>query len=321
MNKIKRTYLKRIFKVVVILVFFQPILSLATPAGADNVRIHTGTPRKIGDSLFSVTTEWRQDQALTYLATGMLFLSGPDSKKSPSAIKVAKKLVTGIKDSMVYLYPDWRGANPVQSTGEPEVTISNHEGFSFIYMTIKDYANQEITYDMVNKSFSSAGVEVAIDLVLASGVESVLSRRMGKTKKSTGGGDGEIQIKIDQQFITVKTKGKNIQQLEEEIASALSSATISHSPLYANLKDGNERNNPPFDGSEVQIKHLAANALTIDLTDPNLGVWIKFKFKDENKSHSIMEPASMIEIVAILALLGFGFVWFTRMKKAKQEKQ
>lgn len=324
MNKTIKSKRQQLLTIFLVTMFFHPTLSYATPAGQDNVRIHIESPgpRKNGDTLFSVTGEWRKDENLSYLSKGMLFVKGPDKKNSPDSKKIAKNLVKAIKDGMVYLYPGWRGAVPKQTANEPIVTISNAQGFSFMFMTIKDYANQILTFDLVNNPFAAEGVDAAVDIVRASAVESLIGNRMLKQKGVTDEThSGEITIRVDQQSVTVKTDNKSPEQIEKEIAAGLSFGSLNSSPLYPNLRDGDERNTVPFDGHEVQFLHLAADSITTDINDRSLGVIVKLKFKDENKSHDIVDPPTMVFLGGLIILAYIGFQYYKTKQQNKLEDE
>ncbi len=55
--------------------------------------------------------------------------------------------------------------------GQPEMTISNKEGFSLFKVTFRDYTNGKMTYDLHGKSFSAAKVAVGVDIVYSAAVE------------------------------------------------------------------------------------------------------------------------------------------------------
>lgn len=284
----------------------QPASAIPTSAEHDKLRIHTGTPKKSGDSLFSYTAEWRIDDGESYHSTGMSFLNA--DKIDPAAPgAVTKKLVTAMKDGMTQLDPKWRGIAISQPEDQAELTIANKAGYSLNTVTVKDYTNQALKYDLVDKRFNSEGVQVAIDLVLAADVEYLDNF---SSKKSQTASQGDIQITIDDQApIHIKTDGKTTRELEQEIASRLASSQLSQTPLYAGMIGKDKRNNKPFDGSEVQLLNLAAKSLAIEITDPALGVLTKFKFKDENHPVKVAEPRFMLGLLGGIVVLAVGYFW------------
>jgi hypothetical protein len=288
---------------------FQPAFAVTTAADQDNIRVHTSHPKKTSDSLFSATVEWRIDDNELYRTNGLSFLS---TEKSDGLI-AAKKLATALSDGMTELYPSWRGIKVSHPKDQPELTIANKAGFSLTSATFKDYSNQALSYDLVDKSFNSDGVQVAIDLVYAADVEYLEGFT---SKKSQLASQGDIEITIDEQKpVLIKTDGKTTHELEVEIARQLTSSQLSETPLFPSIVGGDTRNNKPFDGSEVQLLNLAAKSITINNTDPNLGVLTKFKFKDENSSVKVVAPMSMLWLVILGGILAGGYFWFSKTKK------
>lgn len=228
---------------------------------------------------------------------------------------ITKKLVTAmVKDGMIQMDPSWRGITVTQAQDLAEMTIANKVGYSISTITFKDYTNQALKYDLGDRSFSSAGVQVAIDLVLAADVEYLDDF---SSKKSQTASQGTIDIIIDDRKpIHIKTDGKTTRELEREIAGQLSSSQLSETPLYAGIIGKDTRNNKPFDGSELQLSNLAAKSIAIDITDPALGVLTKFKFKDENPSVKVAEPRFMLGILGGISLLALAYFW--RKNKRKQ---
>jgi len=293
-------------------VFFQSAHAATTMADRDKLRIHTSIPKKTGDSLFSYTAEWRIDDGESYHATGLSFLNPAKIDGSTSSAFISKKLVTAMKDGMIQLDPNWRGITISQPQDQPELAIANKSGYSLTSVTVRDYTNQALSYDLSDKSFSSAEVQVAIDLVLAADVE-YLERFTAK--KSQTASQGDIEIAVDgQKPIHIITDGKTTRELEKEIAGQLTSSYLSDSPLIPGLVSKDTRNNKPFDGSEVQLLNLAAKSIAIDIRDPALGVLTKFKFKDENRSVKAIEPRFMMAILALASILAVGYFWRRNFK-------
>ncbi|MGZ4958117.1 MAG: hypothetical protein ACXV7J_02585 [Methylomonas sp.] len=291
----------------------QPAAAVTTPAEQDKLHIHTGIPKKAGDSLFSYTAEWRIDNGESYHSTGMSFLNA-DKMDSAAPDAVTKKLVTAMKDGMTQLDPKWRGITISQPEDKAEMTIANKAGYSLNTVTVKDYTNQALKYDLGDKTFNSAGVQVAIDLVLAADVEYLDNF---SSKKSQTASQGDIQITLDDQVpIHIKTDGKTTRELEQEIVSRLASSQLSQTPLYAGIIGKDKRNNKPFDGSEVQLSKLAVKSLAIEITDPALGVLTKFRFKNENSGVKVAQPHFMLGLFGGIVILALAYFW-RKNRKAK----
>lgn len=289
---------------------FQPVFAITTAADQDQLRVHTSTPKKTADSLLSSTIEWRVDEGEMYRSTGLSFLNAAKTDGATSA----KKLATALIDGMSELYPSWRGTVISHPKDQPELTIANKGGYSLTSVTIRDYTNQALSYDLIDKSFNTAGVQVAIDLVYAADVEYIEGYTPKKLQLAS---QGDIEVTIDEQApIIIKTDGKTTRELEVEIAHQLTSSQLSEKlPLIPSLLGGDTRNNKPFDGSEVQLLNFAAKSITINVTDPNLGVITKFKFKDENSTVKVVAPMSMLWIALLGGILAGGYFWYNKTKK------
>lgn len=280
----------------------------ATPYGRDQIRVHTGEAGKPGDTLFALTSRWRIDGDVTYESTGITFVSGAERPKPTTGPGVAKKLAIAMSDGMIKQYPSWRGVEAVNVPGQPEMTISNKEGFSLFKVTFRDYTNGKMTYDLHGKSFSAAKVAVGVDIVYSAAVEylAAFANVEEKMTEATGGG---IDISVDGgQTISVATQGKTTEQIEQAIASKLSSGQISTSVLYDHTTDGDARNSKPYDGSSVHFLNLPAKSITIQVNDPSLGALMKFKFPDEDAPLSLVKPIQFSLLGgAVIALLWFFF--------------
>jgi hypothetical protein len=293
---------------------FQPALAVTTPADQDKLRIHTGLPKKASDSLFSYTAEWRIDDGELYRTTGLSFLNSAKVDPNASPAVITKKLVTAMKDGMIQLDPNWRGINLTQPQDQAELTIANKKGYSLTTVTVRDYSNQQLRFDVGDKNFNADGVQVAIDVVLAADVEYLDGF---SSKRSPLASQGEIEVVIDgSKPVQVKTDGKTTKQIEEELARQLAGAKLSEFPLYPNLSNSDTRNNKPFDNSEVQLLNLAAKSVSINVTDPAVGVLTKFKFKDDNHSVKVVEPRFMLAALGVGSGLLIGFYWFRNRKKS-----
>lgn len=289
-----------------VLAFSSFAYAAETPVGENKLRIHTSLPKKAGESLFSYTVEWRQDGGKLYHSTGMSFLDAQKYDESASAARVAKKLATSIKDSMIRLDPNWRGLVVDQPQEQAELILSNKAGYALTAVVVRDYTNQALVFDLVDKSFNAAPVQVALDLVLAAEVE-YLDKFSGQ--KPTTASQGEIEIRLDEQSpIRIKTDGKTTAEIEAEIAKQLNVAKLSGSSLVTSQANKDTRNIKPFDGSEIQLLNLAAKSVAIDINDPSLGVLVKFKFKDEGSAIA-EESNPMLVILVLASLLIAGYFW------------
>ncbi|MDD4913571.1 MAG: hypothetical protein PHW13_00865 [Methylococcales bacterium] len=293
---------------------FQPAFAIsATPASQDELRIHTSMPNKTHDSLFSYTVEWRMDDGELYRSTGISFLNAARLDSNASTAQIGKKLVSAMKDGMVQLDPNWRGVTVTQPRDQPEIVVANKAGFSVTTVTVRDYSNQALSYDLNGRRFNQDGVQIAIDLVYAADVEYLEGFT---SKKAQSASQGEIDITVgDQKPVRIKTDGKTSRQLEEEIARSLSGSHLSDKPLYEGMVSTDTRNNKPFDGGEVQLPNVSATSITIGITDPALGVLTKFRFKDENHSVKVIEPRFMLGILGAGSLLAVVAIWYRNRKK------
>lgn len=292
----------------------QSAYAATTPAGQNKLRIHTSLPKKTGESLFSYTAEWRQDGGKRYHSTGMSFLDANKFDESASIPRIAKKLASSMKESMIRLDPGWRGIIVDQPQGQAEFILSNKTGYALTSVVVRDYTNQALTFDLVDKSFNADQVQLAFDLVLAADVE-YLEKFSGQKSKIASGGDIEIRID-DQKPIQIKTDGKTTRDLETEIVRQLSVSKLSTTTLVTSQIHKDTRNIKPFDGSEIQLLNLAAKSVFIDINDPSLGVLVKFTFKDQNPSLET-EPRFMLVILGLVGLIIAGYFWRNKQKSQR----
>ena len=168
-----------------------------------------------------------------------------------------------------------------------------------------------MTFDLLGKRFNSADVKLAFDIVLAADVEYLDKFSSQKLKTAT---HGNIEIKIDDlPTVQIKTDGKTTREIETEISQHLSGAKLSDSTLVTSQIGKDTRNIKPFDGSEVQLTNLAAKSISIDITDPSVGVLVKFKFKGGNTVVS-SESHTRLFVIAGLGLLAAGFFRFRKKR-------
>lgn len=277
----------------------------ATPAEQDVLSMQASLPKKPSDSLFSYTVEWRQDEQEAYHVTGLSFLNAEKYTGEDGPSRVTQKIITSLKDGMIQLDPKLRGINLTQKDDQPQLKIANKAGYSLTYVMFRDYTNQALSFELQDKSFSSEGVKVAIDLVYAADVEYLDKFSAHKNQTAS---QGDISIQLDQQpAIQIKTDGKTTAELEKELAQAIVQASLGNSALVPHIVNKDTRNNKPFDGSEVQLLNLAAKRLSIEVTDPSLGVLMKFKFKDDNTTVKVAEPRFMMGAFGVLIALVLGY--------------
>ena len=185
---------KPLFSLFVVISFCLDVMPVmaATPAGQDDLRIHTGEPRRNGETIISLTGRWRIDGKLQYQGTGLSFLHGPDRPKSDNAVSTAKKMVTAMKEGMVMQLPSWRGfaIRHDDRLDDPQFIMTNKAGMSFTEVTIRDYTNQKFSAEIGGSSFSALGVRITIDLVESAVVDKVayMGYAPPKTKNFRAGG-------------------------------------------------------------------------------------------------------------------------------------
>ena len=291
----------------------QMVDAAPTPAGQQQLRLHTSLPKKTGESLFSYTAEWQLDGGKLYHSTGMSFLDANKIDDTSALGKMTKKLATSMKDGMTQLDPNWRGLIVEQPEEQAELILSNKAGYALDSVVLRDYTNQALRFDLVGKSFNTDQVQLAFDLVLAADVE-YLDKFSGQKPKTAAQGDIEIRID-DHAPIQIKTDGKSTREIETEITRQLGGSKLSETTLVASQVHKDTRNIKPFDGSEVLLANLAAKSVAIDIKDPSLGVLVKFKFKNQNTTAD-NEPRSMLVVLGLLGLVVAGYFWRNKTKKS-----
>ncbi len=255
--------------------------------------------------MFSYTAKWRQDGGKPYHSTGMSFLDADKVDESVS-VKIAKKLASSIKESMIRLDPSWRGINVDQPKDRAEFILSSKSGYELTSVVFRDYTKQALSFDLAGKSFNAEAVQLAFDLVLAADVEYLDKFSAQKSRTASG---GEIEIGIgDQNPIRVKTDGKTTRELEIEIAKQLSASTLSGTTLVTSQIGKDTRNIKPFDGSEIQLLKLPTKTVSVDIRDPSLGVLVKFKFAG-GEQFADTESRSMLVIAVLIGLMVAGYFW------------
>lgn len=308
-------------KILTLTLFFTVTASLniafALPAEQNQLRVQTGESKRAGETAFSYLVAWRKGEASQHRANGLVFVNGFKSKNPSSAIDIARKTVKSLNGGINYDAPNERGAIAKHIKGEAEMLLSNRDGFDLTQATVRDYSNQELHYNLPNKSFSEASVKVAIDFVYSAAVEYVDGFSADIRNETAG---GVIKVTIDKNAaIEIKTDGKSTKDIEKELAEVLGAkAQFSSTAIYPNYVELKSRNYKPFDGGEVQLLNLDAKSITIDVEDSGLGVLAKFNFPDVNKPTDVANKVPYIFGFLIAAALAYAF--YTLKIKAKDER-
>lgn len=292
-----------------------------TPEAQDHLRIHTGTPKKTGESIISITGLWRIDQNLRYESTGLSFVHGPGQPKSDDAVSVAKKMNQALKEAMMKQIPSWRGINASydESPEDPQFIMKNNQGYSFNQITIRDYTNEKFTAEIGGQSFFADGVKVAIDLVEAAAIDevSMFGAPASNTSDFRAEGGG-IEATIGDRTAQIDTTDKTTAEIEKALASTLG-GSFGSTPIYPHTESGDARNLKPFDGGEAQFTRLSAKSFTIDIKDPSLAVITKYKFKDDNISSADSLGPFIPYIFVAIALAGGAYYYREVLKKKPSE--
>ncbi len=279
--------------------------------GAQQIRITTSASKRTNETAFSTMVGWRKGENRVNKANGLSFIQGSKAKNPPNAVEVAKKASRALSGGINYEAPHERGATVEFKKGQPEILVSNKQGFDFIRFTSRDYTNQTLSYQIPGKSFAQAGVDVAIDLVYSAAVEYIDNFASGISLKPAG---GFITVTVDdKQPIKIKTDNKTTVELEKELAQALgSAASFSLTPVYPNFTELRSRNYKEFDGGEVQLPRFSARKLTIDINDSGLGVLTKFRYPDINNEQN--DDNSLTYLIILLIAGALGFVYYQNKK-------
>jgi hypothetical protein len=293
-------------------------LGFALPAEQNQLRIQTEKSKRKGDTAFSTFVSWRKGGSTEHRANGLIFVNGFESKNATSAITLAKKAAKSLNAGINYDSPHARGAIADYVKDESRYLVSNREGFDLAYITTRDYSNQKLHYDIPNKDFKTASIDVAIDVIYSATVEYIDNFSKPNQEKAAG---GTITITLDENKpIKIKTAGKTIKTIEKEIAEALGvQAEFSSTALYPNFVALKSRNYKSFDGGEVQLKQLKANSITIDVEDSGLGVLTKFKFPDIHQPMAIASNMPYILGGLFAGFVAFGF-YRLRISSANERK-
>lgn len=288
-----------------------PVISFAAKKGNEQLRIQAGIPKRTDKAIFSSLIAWRQEGGVKNKVKGLAFINGSHAKNTITERATAKIMAKSLRAGIHYEAPGSRGAIVEYVNNATDLTISNLVGFDLTRIVIGDYTNQKLQYSVPQKSFSTAGIDIAIDLVHSAAVE--LTKTTSEViPQST---DGSVTITIDNHApVTIQTKGKNTEQLESELSTALGAiAKFSSEPIYPNIVALNSKSYTPFDKGEIQLFGLSEKSITIDINDSNLGVLTKFKFPAINKAEDNFEN-SMIKLLSLLLITSLGYVFYIRKK-------
>ncbi len=287
----------------------------ALPAGHNQLRLQTGTPKRTGETAFSYMVTWRKGEANLRRANGLTFINGVGTQNPTSATEVARKITNSLNAGVAIESPHDRGAAAKYNKDRSEVLVTNKEGFDLSQITVRDYTNQPLHFDLPGgDSFQDKSIAVAIDFVYSAAVEYVDGFSSGVDKKAAG---GHVTVKLGNDSpIEIQTAGKTTQQIEKELAQVLGAgARFSATPLYPNFVELRSKNYKTFDGGEMQLLASNYNSITIDVNDSGLGVLTKFNFPDVNKPTEIAENINYI-IALIIAGIGLAFFVVTRNAKS-----
>ncbi len=294
-----------------VLIVLSPVDAWAVVTYKYQLRIETGQPKRVGETAFSMMAAWKRGNEPTQKANGLIFVNGENTNKLTSESEVARKISKALNAGIKIKSPHDRGAEAKHTEKKPELVISNQAGFDMDYITVRDYSNQVMHFNIPGKSFQSASVKLAIDLVYSAAVEYVDGFSSGIKKETAG---GYISVKMDQASeIKIKTDGKTTKELEKELAKLLGSgASFSSSAYYPNFVELRSKNYKSFDGGEVQLPALNAKKISIDIHDSGLGVLIKFDFPKSKK----IAQSNDNNLLYVLLLVGLAVAYFFYKKKS-----
>ncbi|MFW5443405.1 MAG: hypothetical protein ACKE51_03735 [Methylococcaceae bacterium] len=284
----------------------------ALPAGQNQLRLQTGASKRTGETAFSYLVSWRKGDLKFHRSNALIFINGSNLKKPTSDVNVARKITNSINAGVAIQSPVDRGALAKYTQDKAEVLVSNKTDFDLTHITVRDYSNQELHYNIPGKSFMTASVGVAIDLVYSAVVEYVDGFSTGIKKETAG---GTVTVTVDNNSpIVIKTDNKSTRQIETELAQAMGgNAHFSSTPIYPNFVELRSKNFKPFDGGEVQLPALNAKSITIDINDSGLGVLTKFDFPDVNKPTDVIGKMPYILGFLVVGIIVFAF--YTSNKK------
>lgn len=256
----------------------------AVPEGRDELRVYPGDPQKPGESVISISGRWATDEGLQTGFTALAFLNGPDRPKPDSAKTVARKVAHAMKRSMADLGSSSRGLSVdfAKKSDKPHFALKNKEGFSLSKFTLRDYINDNYTVEIGAGSFGQQGIKVSLDLTESASIGNIVINYSAADQKTFRAEGGGIEVTIGEaETITVETKNKTTEEIEQALASQVG-GKFSSSPLFPDEREKqDERNIKPFDGGEVHLDNLSANSFTIHVKDPSLGMINRYLFREE----------------------------------------
>ncbi len=256
------------------------------PEGRDELRIHTGTPEKKGESIVSISGRWLAEGDLQTGFTALTFINGPDEAKADSALSLAKKVAKSAKRGMAYLRISLRGlaVEFVKDPKDPQYVIRNKEGIPLSKITIRDFTNQKFTAEIGAKSFNSHGTKVALDFVEGAAVAKIVLNFSADDLKTFHAEGGGIDVTMgDGKTVSVETANKTTKEIEKALAAKVN-GSFSSSPLFPDEREKRDKKNiKPFDGGEVALGGISAKTFTVHVKDPSIGVVTRFQFKESAK--------------------------------------
>ncbi len=298
---------------ILILLFTFTLSGVANSAveGANQLRLKTGLSTRTGETAFSYLVTWRKgDEALKDI-NGLIFVNGTKTRAPSTAKEIAYNITKAINAAVVTRTPLDRGA--IAKNNKDEVIVNNKTGFELTRITVRDYSNQALSYSIPHKSFNTAKIGIAIDIVYSAAVEYIAGFSTAVKQETAG---GYVSVKIDDNApVKIITNGKTIEAIEAELAEALGAvADFSSTPIYPNFVQIRSKNYKSFDGGEVQLPSLNARSITIDIHDSGLGVLTKFVFG------SVKQPVNLVSKVPyLIGILLASIIGFVLWKKKTTE--
>jgi len=289
---------------ILILLFTFTLSGVANSAveGANQLRLKTGLSTRTGETAFSYLVTWRKgDEALKDI-NGLIFVNGTKTRAPSTAKEIAYNITKAINAAVVTRTPLDRGA--IAKNNKDEVIVNNKTGFELTRITVRDYSNQALSYSIPHKSFNTAKIGIAIDIVYSAAVEYIAGFSTAVKQETAG---GYVSVKIDDNApVKIITNGKTIEAIEAELAEALGAvADFSSTPIYPNFVQIRSKNYKSFDGGEVQLPSLNARSITIDIHDSGLGVLTKFVFGGVKQPVNLVSKVPYLIGILLASIIGF----------------
>lgn len=284
------------------------------PAGQQELGIYISEPEKKGETIISISANWNNPLDWVTAATSLVIANGSDQKHPDTASTLAKKTAKAIKVSMIAHDPGMRGMDvSLDESGErPKITVKNNQDNEITRFEVRDYTNQNMTIESGGASFSAAGVQVSIDAVDASAIDTLdqFSAKPKDKKKLIAGGGGIDLTLGDGKTESIETENRSLEDIEKSIASALG-GKFSSSPLLPDQDQRDTRNIKPFDGGEARFTALNGKSITINVNDPTVGVITRLKFPGGPGGGTSESSSNMMWIVLLLLAAGGGYYYYT----------